>query len=108
MIENPQSGLLKKQYFMNDIPYDDLDYCKYGMPYRKRTRLWNNIYHWFAKPLCKRDCNSMDETGKRHKQIAQHTPKETKAEWGDRHRFKRSELYKIPFELIDEIFNIVD
>ena len=29
-IENPQTGLLKKQIFMLDIPYNDLDYCKYG------------------------------------------------------------------------------
>ena len=43
MIENPQSGLLKNQYFMNDFFYDGSDYRKYGMPYRKRTRLWNNI-----------------------------------------------------------------
>ena len=43
LIENPQSGLLKTQSFMKDLPYDDLDYCKYGMPYRKRTRIWNNI-----------------------------------------------------------------
>ena len=27
-IENPQTGLLKKQEFMFDITYNDLDYCK--------------------------------------------------------------------------------
>ena len=35
IIENPQSGLLKEQSFMYGIPYTDVDYCKYGMPYRK-------------------------------------------------------------------------
>ena len=37
IIENPQTGLLKIQPFMYGIPYKDIDYCKYGMPYRKRT-----------------------------------------------------------------------
>jgi len=36
VIENPQTGLLKNQYFMYGIPYKDIDYCKYGMPYRKK------------------------------------------------------------------------
>ena len=28
MMENPQTGLLKHQLFMADLPYNDLDYCK--------------------------------------------------------------------------------
>ena len=51
-IENPQSGLLKKQPFMEGLPYFDIDYCKYGMPYRKRTRLWTNLDTWTPRPLC--------------------------------------------------------
>ena len=43
MMENPQSGLLKDQSVVLGRPYNDLDYCKYGVPYRKRIRLWNNI-----------------------------------------------------------------
>ena len=31
IIENPQTGLLKKQSFMADLPFDDIDYCKYGL-----------------------------------------------------------------------------
>ena len=33
IIENLQTGLLTNQWFMNDIPYNDVDYCKYGMRY---------------------------------------------------------------------------
>ena len=36
-IENPQTGLLKKQPFMEDIDFYDVDSCKYGFRYRKRT-----------------------------------------------------------------------
>ena len=47
-LENPQTGLLKGQPMMQDKPFTDVDYCRYGMPYRKRTRIWNNVsnlYH---------------------------------------------------------------
>ena len=37
VIENPQTGLLKNQDFMKDFDYKDVDYCKYGFKYRKRT-----------------------------------------------------------------------
>lgn len=43
IIENPQTGTLKKQSFMNDIPYVDIDYCYFGYPIRKRTRFWTNL-----------------------------------------------------------------
>ena len=42
-LENPQTGLLKCQPLMENIPYQDVGYCKYGMPYRKRTRIWTNF-----------------------------------------------------------------
>ena len=58
IIENPQTGLLKDQEMMRDIIYDDVDYCKYGMPYRKRTRLWNNILYWVPRPICNKDCGT--------------------------------------------------
>ncbi len=51
MMENPQTGLLKHQSVVPGMPYSDLDYCKYGMPYRKRTRLWNNFESWTPNPL---------------------------------------------------------
>ena len=96
MIENPQTGLLKDQLCMWGIPFKDIDYCKYGLPYRKRTRIWNNVFSWEPKPLCCRDCNSMNETKTRHEETAQRGPckgQET-----------ISELYRVPSELIAEIF----
>ena len=72
MIENPQTGLLKNQTFMLDIPYNDLDYCKYGMKYRKRTRIWNNLNTWIPKPLCKKDCGNI--VNNKHIEVAQRGP----------------------------------
>jgi hypothetical protein len=51
VLENPQTGRLKNEPMMDNIPFVDLDYCKYGYPYRKRTRFWTNI-EWTPKPLC--------------------------------------------------------
>jgi hypothetical protein len=53
-LENPQTGKLKDQTFMEDLPYNDIDYCKYDYEYRKRTRIWNNS-PWEGLPLCKKD-----------------------------------------------------
>ena len=39
IIENPQSGLLKHQTIMENLPYQDVDYCKSGMDSRKTTKL---------------------------------------------------------------------
>ena len=58
-IENPQTGLLKEQDFMKDFDYYEVDYCKYGFEYRKRTRIWTNLKSWKPRPLCKKDCNSI-------------------------------------------------
>ena len=59
-MENPQTGTLKNQSFMKDIPYYDIDYCKYGHPIRKRTRIWTNKKDW-NNLLCKKDCESIKD-----------------------------------------------
>ena len=51
IIENPQTAKLKEQEFMTDLSFKDVDYCKYRMPYRKWTRLWNNVECWDPIPL---------------------------------------------------------
>ena len=58
VIENPQTGLLKNQYFIKDFDLKDVYYCNYGFLYRKRTRLWKNIKEWKQRPLCCRDCGN--------------------------------------------------
>ena len=103
MMENPQTGLLKSQDVVADLLYNDLDYCKYGMPYRKRTRLWNNIDAWTPKPLCKKDCDHM--VGNRHEQSAQQSPHRHLL--SVRRRYLTRELYKVPEALIEELFGLL-
>ena len=86
------------------LPFKDVDYCKYGMPYRKRTRIWNNVFKWEPRPLCKKDCWAIDETGKKHKCIAQRGATKTYKNSS----FKQSELYMVPNELIEEIFSKIN
>ena len=105
MIENPQTGLLKNQFIMHGYPYKDVDYCKYGMPYRKRTRIWNNVFQWEPRQLCKKDCGKC--VGNKHVATAQRMPSGRKETWGDRPEFKQEDLYRVPEELIREIFECI-
>ena len=59
-IENPQTGCLKEQSFMQPLPYHDVDYCMYGYMGRKRTRLWTN-YTEFQGKLCDKTCGAYGE-----------------------------------------------
>ncbi|MFM7979411.1 MAG: hypothetical protein ACKPKO_08860, partial [Candidatus Fonsibacter sp.] len=77
--------------------------CKYGMPYRKRTRLWNNVECWDPRTLCHKDCDSMSDNGRRHKETAQRIPPTGR----EGRRFRREELYKVPESLISEIYMYV-
>jgi hypothetical protein len=103
MMEKPQTGLLKHQSFMADLPYNDLYCCKYGMTYRKRTRLWNNVEAWTPKPLCKKDCGHMNWSV--HEQSAQQRPHLHLA--SVRRRYLTRELHKIPEALLEEWFGVL-
>ena len=92
---------------MKDLPYFDTDYCKFGFNYRKRTRLWTNLDTWTPRPLCKKDCDSMD--GNRHKETAQRAPRNSKNTWPENYTlFKQNELYKVPEPLVEEIMTAVN
>ena len=102
VLENPQTGLLKDQVFMANLPFVDVDYCKYGMPYRKRTRLWTNAAQQMVlRPLRRYDCESLDEGGRKHRATAQRV--QNGYERGTGHRFGQTDLYKIPEALVEEI-----
>ena len=40
-IENPKSSDMKK--YITELPFTDVDYCRYGFLYKKPTRIWNNF-----------------------------------------------------------------
>jgi len=94
LIENPKTGRMKE--YINDlIPYFDIDYCLFGFPYKKSTRLWTNIN--FNNYICNGKCKNM-ENGK-HKKDA------TRDFGGGSNRLFR---YRIPQDLIQKIFSNIN
>ena len=92
-IENPWTGRLKNRGLLNHLKLHEVDYCKYGMPYRKRTAIWTNTDWTPARHLCKHDCAS--SRGGKHLARAQ--------QGGPEPSFTQRQLYRIPSELCDEI-----
>ena len=101
-IENPASGMLKTRPYMSGLPSVRLDYCRYGMPYRKRTQVWTNA-PWTPRSLCKKDCGHILPDGK-HEMTAQHGKEHADTREGN--QFQTKELYAIPAELVQEIYTV--
>jgi len=126
IIENPQTGRMKE--YINDlIPFVDIDYCQYGLPYKKRTRFWTNIP---IKPkLCHSKCSQlvaipndskdyqterkkmkkMKETRYLHKGVMSYTKQKAirrhLKEVGDFDGgSKKLNRYRVPYKLIEEFF----
>lgn len=99
IVENPQTGLLKDQSCMYGMPFVDVDYCRYGAPYRKRTRLWNNVVKFVPHPLCTKDCGSMNDERTKHVATAQRGSCKTHPD----NSFRQDQLYQVPKELIYDI-----
>ena len=67
----------------------------------KRSKNMNSIT-WRPRPLCHKDCDSME--GTRHKAPAKQMPNGKKQDGGDQPLFYQSDVYVIPEALIYEIF----
>lgn len=53
-IENPASGMLKDRPVIAGIPWVDVDLCRYGMEYKKPTRIWGTVAG-FQPKRCTKD-----------------------------------------------------
>ena len=101
-IENPKTGRMK-EYISPLLPFYDVDYCKYGMPYKKTTRIWTNI-EGFTPKICENDCDSIvkivskatKQSKKRHK---------GKTDWNKSGGGNRKWRYIIPEPLIEDLLN---
>ena len=104
-LENPWTGGLKKQEYMQGWPYRKVHYCSYGMPYLKPTIIFNNLGdHWTPRPLCRKTCKFCDETGK-HRTTAQKGKTRGYPRDVD---YKTHQLWVIPHELCCEIRDAVE
>ena len=93
-IENPWTGKLKSRGLLDRLKLQKVDYCTFGMPYRKRTAIWTNTDWTPSRPLCKHNCAS-SRNGRTHTARAQ--------QGGPGPSFSQRELYRIPAQLCDEI-----
>jgi site-specific DNA-cytosine methylase len=95
-LENPQTGLLKSQSFMQSIPYYDVDYCQYGKDYKERTRIWTNK-QFFQARTCpgKNSCEKMQ--GGRHILNT--------GNFSQSRKMSVEEKYSIPENLIRDLFS---
>ena len=65
VLENPYSGLLPKQDFMQEFDFTIASYCHYGFPYRKNTIFYNNFNLQLKR--CHNDCNSVRQVDGRYR-----------------------------------------
>ena len=103
-IENPQTGLLKTRPFMLNLPYTDVEYCRYcDWGYKKRTRIWTNSGYQGRRCLGAGLCASM--VGKRHLRTAQRGGRMIDCEL-EKNSHTEDELYRIPDDLISDLNSI--
>jgi len=117
-IENPQTSKMKN--FLSDLPFYDVDYCKYSdWGYRKRTRIWSNVENFDPK-LCNKDCENMFDPTK-HKKDVDSSYKNKNGNIKKRHKNSigntlgnkitkgstgnLTDRYRIPPNLINELFS---
>ena len=94
-LENPQTGTLKDREIMINIPFYDVDYCRYSdWGYKKKTRIWTNKEDWDNK-LCNKKCGNM--IGNLHKNNLGNTERKKKS--GGK-SFTLQDRYRIPPDLI--------
>ena len=101
-LENPQTGYLKIQPFMQLYPYVDACYCRYSdgvnHRYRKCTRFWG-VHPWVPRPLCTRadPCEYVQDG--RHPVCAQKFAPTGRPPM----KHSQNQLYSIPDALCDEL-----
>ena len=105
-LENPATGLLKRQPLMEGLLWTDTCYCKYGFDYRKHTRLWHSRAFGQAfrpQPVCcaASPCPAVAADGV-HPTRASYTQRERGASRA-RHGYSQAQLYSMPPLLCDDI-----
>ena len=104
-VENPDSSWLWKRevgkVFTNTVR---LDYCQYGAPYRKRTRLATNATYT-PRPLCVPATCPSTVDGK-HLKTAQQGKQSAPSQRRDGDTNSLDQLHSYPAELVAEIFQV--
>ena len=104
--ENPYTGMLKSRPIFSEMgPYlRVITYCKYGLPYKKSTAIWSNLFeHWVErKPCCKANPRGHMVDGA-HPTTAQQGACKLKGVRRTNDNYRLRDLYRLPAELCDEL-----
>ena len=94
-IENPSTGLLKKQSFMRHIPRKQVSYCRYGFPCKKSTLIFGTIQRLRLRRCISSDgfCSDKQKYGKHIQSIGDNSVKQ----------MSRKDRLRIPAALIEHI-----
>lgn len=103
-IENPR-GMLRKQYFMDELNRKTVTYCQYGSEYRKPTDIFNNAYSWIPKMNCKPGSNCHINAERGARKGIQGVELTALYNWDGSTAFERS---KIPKNLCEEIVSVCE
>jgi hypothetical protein len=99
-IENPFTGLLRTREVVQDLPPPVLvDYCKYGLKYRKRTAIWTNCP--FVGDLCQPGNRCEWWCNGSHPTSAQRGGRSSQGVPGDTHSL--NELHRLPRALCEAV-----
>lgn len=99
LMENPLTGYLKTRGVVAGLPFRDVCYCKYGMPYRKSTRLWGSLRGFTPRPMCVKGQRCWCFRDGRHAEIAQRGPRCA----GEGIYHTLGQLYGLPAALCDDV-----
>ena len=103
-LENPSTGLLKRQAVVQGLPWRDVTYCKYGTLWRKGTRIWNTLGDaWQPSTPCCKASPCAHLVDRRHPMCAELDGRGCGEKDCYSFATNRDQLYAIPEALCDEI-----
>ena len=103
-LENPSTGLLKRQAVVQGLPWRDVTYCKYGRLWRKGTRIWNTLGGaWQPSTPCCKASPCAHLVDRRHPMCAELDGRGRGEKDCYSFATNRDQLYAIPEALCDEI-----
>lgn len=93
LIENPYNSAMKDIPDMKKLKSYQFDYCAFGFPYKKPTRIWSNINLISKTCKCKKHAFNLGKTGKLALKSGHEDDKTT-----------LKQRYSIPITLLDYLF----
>ena len=105
--ENPSTGMLKSRPIISEMgPYlRVITYC-YGLPCKKSTAIWSNLFDWVERKHCCKANPCANLIDGAHPTTAQQGACKLKRVRRTNDQYRLRDLYRLPAELRDELANV--